>query len=173
MSDSVPFGFNGLSIPPRTHICAFFRGVEERDQIMVPFLGDIFDAAWKANVRNLALLDAHFRDPKRTVRSSRLFVAALNPEKRWAVFPLDPATGTLGDALVSDPVYDVVAEAVGGLRRTSGTQGSACSPARGGAAWHRLPAPRSARKRQTRPAAECGPGPRCQRASWPRPGGWQ
>src|SRR5882762_9706404 len=38
MSDSVALGLNGLSIPAGTHICAFFRGVPERDQILVPFL---------------------------------------------------------------------------------------------------------------------------------------
>jgi hypothetical protein len=44
---------------------------------LVPFLGDIFDAAWKANQRNLGLLDAHFQNPQRTARSSRVFVAML------------------------------------------------------------------------------------------------
>jgi hypothetical protein len=38
MTESVPLGLNGLSIPPGTHICAFFRGLTERDEIMVPFL---------------------------------------------------------------------------------------------------------------------------------------
>ena len=38
MTSSVALGVNGLSIPPGSHICAFFRGVSERDQIMVPFL---------------------------------------------------------------------------------------------------------------------------------------
>jgi hypothetical protein len=38
MSDSVALGVNGLSIPPGTHICALFRGIAERDRIMVPFL---------------------------------------------------------------------------------------------------------------------------------------
>jgi len=38
MTDSIALGVNELSIPPGTHICAFFRGVTERDQIMVPFL---------------------------------------------------------------------------------------------------------------------------------------
>jgi hypothetical protein len=28
---------------------------------LIPILGDLFDIAWKANVRNLALLDAHLR----------------------------------------------------------------------------------------------------------------
>jgi len=38
MTDSIALGVNGLSIPPGTHICAFFRGVNERNEIMVPFL---------------------------------------------------------------------------------------------------------------------------------------
>jgi hypothetical protein len=44
---------------------------------IVPFAGDVFDAAWKANQRNYALLDAHLQHPQRTVRSSRIFVAIL------------------------------------------------------------------------------------------------
>lgn len=36
----------------------------------VPVLGDLFDLAWKANDRNLALLEAHTRDPARTARAS-------------------------------------------------------------------------------------------------------
>ena len=44
---------------------------------MVPFVGDVFDAAWKANQRNSVLLEAHLRNPRRVARSSRLFVAAL------------------------------------------------------------------------------------------------
>jgi hypothetical protein len=38
MKDSVDLGIGNLSIPPGTHICAFFRGVPERDAIVVPFL---------------------------------------------------------------------------------------------------------------------------------------
>jgi branched-subunit amino acid ABC-type transport system permease component len=41
---------------------------------LVPIAGDVFDAAWKANQRNVALLEAHSHDPKTTVRSSRLVV---------------------------------------------------------------------------------------------------
>ena len=44
---------------------------------MIPFAGDIFDAAWKANQRNVALLEAHFENPQRARRSSRMFVALL------------------------------------------------------------------------------------------------
>jgi dipeptidyl aminopeptidase/acylaminoacyl peptidase len=35
-------------------------------------------------------------------------VGALTPEKRWTIFPLDPATGTMGAPLLADPEYDIV-----------------------------------------------------------------
>jgi hypothetical protein len=44
---------------------------------MIPFFGDVFDAAWKANQRNFALLETHLDDPRRARRSSRLFVGVL------------------------------------------------------------------------------------------------
>ena len=40
----------------------------------IPFLGDLFDAGFKANARNLALLQRYQLDPVRSTRSSRLFV---------------------------------------------------------------------------------------------------
>src|SRR5512138_3960022 len=40
----------------------------------VPFFGDIFDAAHKANSKNLALLERYQLDPVRSRRSSRFFV---------------------------------------------------------------------------------------------------
>jgi hypothetical protein len=41
----------------------------------VPFIGDIFDFAWKANLRNVALLDRHLAAPVRAERADRFFVA--------------------------------------------------------------------------------------------------
>ena len=43
----------------------------------VPFLGDLFDAGFKANMRNLALLDRHAQGPGQSRRASRRFVAVL------------------------------------------------------------------------------------------------
>ena len=37
----------------------------------IPFLGDLFDAGWKANLRNLRLLEAHLANPVHTERASR------------------------------------------------------------------------------------------------------
>ena len=44
---------------------------------IVPLAGDVFDAAFKANQRNVRLLEAWMDQPKRTVRASRFFGAAL------------------------------------------------------------------------------------------------
>lgn len=40
----------------------------------IPFAGDLFDAAFKANMRNLALLERYAINPVASRRSSRLFV---------------------------------------------------------------------------------------------------
>jgi hypothetical protein len=37
----------------------------------IPLLGDFFDAGWKANTRNLALLEAHLQRPGATSKASR------------------------------------------------------------------------------------------------------
>ena len=44
---------------------------------IVPFAGDVFDAAFKANQRNVRLLDQWIEHPGKTERSSRLFGLAL------------------------------------------------------------------------------------------------
>lgn len=41
---------------------------------MIPFAGDLFDAAWKANQRNARLLNAYLDNPRKTATSSRGFV---------------------------------------------------------------------------------------------------
>jgi hypothetical protein len=43
----------------------------------VPVLGDVFDAAWKANQRNVRLLADYMEKPVRTRRSSTLFLGVL------------------------------------------------------------------------------------------------
>ena len=44
---------------------------------IVPAVGDLFDFAWKANLRNVRLLERYMEMPRRTVTSSRIFVAIL------------------------------------------------------------------------------------------------
>jgi Domain of unknown function (DUF4112) len=43
----------------------------------VPFLGDVFDAAYKANVRNVRLLEEHLAAPGAARRASRAWVVGV------------------------------------------------------------------------------------------------
>lgn len=43
----------------------------------VPLLGDLFDAGWKANNRNVALIERHVESPDATRRASRLMIGAV------------------------------------------------------------------------------------------------
>jgi hypothetical protein len=43
----------------------------------VPILGDLFDIGFKANIRNLALLDGYLQRPAEVRRASRRFAALL------------------------------------------------------------------------------------------------
>lgn len=44
---------------------------------VIPVAGDLFDVAWKANTRNMALLERHIERPAATKKSSSLFVIAI------------------------------------------------------------------------------------------------
>ena len=43
----------------------------------VPLIGDLFDVGWKANTRNVGLLEQHLEQPAAARRASRATVAAL------------------------------------------------------------------------------------------------
>jgi uncharacterized protein DUF4112 len=43
----------------------------------IPVFGDVFDVVWKANLKNVALLERHAIDPAGAGKSDRLFVALL------------------------------------------------------------------------------------------------
>jgi hypothetical protein len=40
MDQAVPLGIPGLSVTPGTHICALFRGAQERDEIIYPYVAE-------------------------------------------------------------------------------------------------------------------------------------
>jgi hypothetical protein len=44
---------------------------------LIPFAGDVFDAAWKANQRNVRLLNQWLERPARAERASRLLIFGL------------------------------------------------------------------------------------------------
>ena len=66
-----------LGAPPSVLTRMAFNVAVEGIVGLVPFFGDVFDAVWKANQRNYALLEEHIGNPRRTARSSRLFVALM------------------------------------------------------------------------------------------------
>jgi hypothetical protein len=43
----------------------------------IPILGDLFDTTWKANTRNVNLLEAHLRDPVRSKQTNQWFLFLL------------------------------------------------------------------------------------------------
>jgi hypothetical protein len=55
---------------------------------IVPFAGDAFDAVFKANQRNVRLLEAWLQEPRRTARKSRLLGAAIVGGAALLVFAL-------------------------------------------------------------------------------------
>jgi hypothetical protein len=63
----------------------------------IPLLGDIFDIVWKANLRNVALLERHLADPARAGKADRRFVVLLCA----AVVALCGALAVIGALLVA------------------------------------------------------------------------
>ncbi len=59
---------------------------------IVPVAGDLFDAVWKANQKNVRLLNAWMDRPERAERASRAFVAGL----ALALLTIIMAFGMLG-----------------------------------------------------------------------------
>lgn len=65
------------------------------------------EAEWKT-ILPLKNRSGELRPAGFDAANNRALVTALNQEKRWTVFPLDPATGELGEPLLTDPEYDIV-----------------------------------------------------------------
>jgi hypothetical protein len=66
-----------LGVPASTLVRMAFNVAVEGIVGLIPFAGDVFDAVWKANQRNVALLNAHLEHPGRARAASRTFVTIL------------------------------------------------------------------------------------------------
>lgn len=66
-----------LGVPRSTLLRMGFNVMVEGVLGAIPLVGDVFDAAWKANQRNVRLLDAHLRNPRAAARASGLFMFLL------------------------------------------------------------------------------------------------
>lgn len=71
----------------------------------VPVLGDIFDATWKANVKNMAMLEAHMNSPKQSKRADWWFIILLLGGLMLVV---------LGIAAISIIIVRLLFQAIGG-----------------------------------------------------------
>lgn len=65
----------GVSIP--VFLRMIFNVTLELTVGSIPLLGDVFDVAWKANMRNVGLLEDFLDDPDRTRASSRTLILTL------------------------------------------------------------------------------------------------
>jgi len=59
----VALGIGGLAVSPSTHMCAFFRGVAERDAILIPFLREGLRSGEKCT----CIIDAGVEDVRATL----------------------------------------------------------------------------------------------------------
>ncbi|HEY8165715.1 MAG TPA: DUF4112 domain-containing protein [Gemmatimonadaceae bacterium] len=65
-----------LGVPPAVVVRMILNVAVDTGLGAVPLIGDVFDVAWRANIRNAELLEKHAALPEATTRSSRVIVAA-------------------------------------------------------------------------------------------------
>ncbi len=66
-----------LGLPRESLIRMVFNLIVDTALGSLPFLGDIFDATWKANVKNLALIESHLALPQKSKKVDRVFLIFL------------------------------------------------------------------------------------------------
>jgi hypothetical protein len=66
-----------MGVGPSTLIRMAVNVLVENLFDMLPFIGNIFDFYWKANNKNIALLESHFSNPARETIKSRMIVALI------------------------------------------------------------------------------------------------
>ena len=64
-----------LGAPRETIVRMLFNLVLDATLGSIPVIGDVFDAAWKANVRNVALLESRTGEPAAAERDRRFMIA--------------------------------------------------------------------------------------------------
>ncbi len=66
-----------LGVPRLVQVRMFINTAVDAVIGFVPVAGDLFDLTWKANLRNLALLELHAYEVRRSSTGDRLFVCAV------------------------------------------------------------------------------------------------
>jgi len=66
-----------LGVPRVVQVRMFLTAVLDFAVGAIPVVGDLFDFVWRANLRNMALLERHARAPRPASRIDWLFVVAI------------------------------------------------------------------------------------------------
>lgn len=66
-----------LGLPPESLLRMVLNILLEVMVGTIPVLGDLFDVAWKANVKNMELLDIHIKSPQMGKKADQWFVFIL------------------------------------------------------------------------------------------------
>lgn len=77
LSAYIVFEAARFGLPKETLIQMLGNLVTDATLGSLPFIGDLFDATWKANSRNLALLEAHARNPFPQPGANKGFIVLL------------------------------------------------------------------------------------------------
>lgn len=85
-----------LGVPWATVLYMVFNAGVEALVGLIPVVGDLFDFAWKANQRNVALMQAALDDPQLTVRRSRRMLTVIFSLAFGALIGLTTVVTVLG-----------------------------------------------------------------------------
>ena len=82
MTSDVPFGIPGLSLTPGDHVCAFYRGAVERDEMVLPYLAE----GLRAGEKCICVVDASDPSAVMTSLSGEVDVGGHLAEHRLEMF---------------------------------------------------------------------------------------
>lgn len=77
LSTSILFSAARLGVPGATLLRMGANIGIEAVVGTIPVLGDLFDAGWRANTRNVRLIEAHLADPVHSTRAGRRWLLAV------------------------------------------------------------------------------------------------
>ena len=101
LSAYVVFMAAKMGVPRESLIQMVYNILVETVIGTVPVVGDLFDAAWKANTRNMAVLEAHLDAPKPDKKANKWFVVLLLGGLMLTVFAIVGGALWLLSSLIS------------------------------------------------------------------------
>jgi MEDS: MEthanogen/methylotroph, DcmR Sensory domain len=115
MGSPVALGIAGLELVPGDHVCAFYRGLTERDEILIPYLQE----GLRAGDKCICVVDG--TEPEAVLAS---LTGELDVESRVATHQIDLLTSRQtylrGDAFSPQAMLDFWDESVGAALRGTG-----------------------------------------------------